>query len=376
MRLAFALYKYFPYGGLARDFLRIARRCLEKGHTVDVYVMKWEDATADGLTVHVLPSKGLSNHSRVADFHRQLADKLQNENYDGVIGFNKIPNLDVYYAADPCYIERFENASVMQKLNPRYKFYSSVERQVFGVDSQTVCLMISDVQATLFRKYYGVADERLVMLPPGIDIDRRRPENVDDSREKFREEHGFSKEDIIILLVGSGFKTKGVDRAILSLASLPSKLKKRTTLMIVGEGKHAAYKRLAAKNKVTDNVRFMGGRADVPEFLLGADVLVHPARKENTGTAILEAMVAGLPMLVTEVCGYAKHVKNAQAGIVLREPFVQEELNQQLNDMLLKNKDRWIKNALHYAETEDLYSMPKKAVDSIEKIITGRMNAV
>ena len=42
MRLAFALYKYFPFGGLARDFMRIADVCLAKGHTVDVFVMQWE----------------------------------------------------------------------------------------------------------------------------------------------------------------------------------------------------------------------------------------------------------------------------------------------------------------------------------------------
>ena len=42
MRLAFALYKYFPYGGLARDFMRIADICLEKGYQVDVYVMEWQ----------------------------------------------------------------------------------------------------------------------------------------------------------------------------------------------------------------------------------------------------------------------------------------------------------------------------------------------
>ena len=29
MRLAFVLYKYFPYGGLQRDMLKIARVCLE-----------------------------------------------------------------------------------------------------------------------------------------------------------------------------------------------------------------------------------------------------------------------------------------------------------------------------------------------------------
>ena len=37
MKLAFALFKYFPYGGLERDFLRIAKECQSRGHEIFVY---------------------------------------------------------------------------------------------------------------------------------------------------------------------------------------------------------------------------------------------------------------------------------------------------------------------------------------------------
>jgi UDP-glucose:(heptosyl)LPS alpha-1,3-glucosyltransferase len=39
MRLAFVLYKYFPYGGLQRDALRIARACAARGHAVHFHVL-------------------------------------------------------------------------------------------------------------------------------------------------------------------------------------------------------------------------------------------------------------------------------------------------------------------------------------------------
>ena len=64
-------------------------------------------------------------------------------------------------------------------------------------------------------------------------------------------------------------------------------------------------------------MQFLGGRSDVPRFLLGADLLIHPAYHENTGTALLEALVAGLPVLVTDVCGYAHYIAEADAGRVL-----------------------------------------------------------
>ena len=42
MQLAFCLYKYFPFGGLQRDFLRIALACQARGNAIRVYVLEWE----------------------------------------------------------------------------------------------------------------------------------------------------------------------------------------------------------------------------------------------------------------------------------------------------------------------------------------------
>ena len=39
MQLAFVLYKYFPFGGLQRDFMRIALECQKRGHQIRVYTM-------------------------------------------------------------------------------------------------------------------------------------------------------------------------------------------------------------------------------------------------------------------------------------------------------------------------------------------------
>jgi len=372
MHLAFALYKYFPYGGLARDFMRIANVCLAHGHSVDVYVMEWHGEPIADYNVHVLSSKGWSNHAKVNDFHKQLAQQLKTSAYDGVIGFNKIPNVDVYYAADPCYIDRFGGSFSLAKLTSRYRFYAGVEKAVFGEGCKTLCLMISDIQAELFKKHYQTPQQRLLMLPPGIDPSRRRPADAMQKRLGFRRELQIKEGGLLVLMVGTGFKTKGVDRAMTAIAALPEALLKKAYLVVVGEDDIAQYERLATDKGIADHVRFMGGRPDVPEFLLAADLLLHPARKDNTGTVILEALVAGLPVLVTDVCGYAKYIEQAEAGLLISSPFEQAELNQQLAEMLLSDeRAKWSTNGLVYADNEDLYSMPDRAVEAIEQYITG-----
>ena len=45
------------------------------------------------------------------------------------------------------------------------------------------------------------------------------------------------------------------------------------------------------------------------------------------------SMASGLPVLVTDVCGYAFHIEQAQAGVVLNSPFDQAALNKALANM-------------------------------------------
>jgi GT2 family glycosyltransferase len=91
--------------------------------------------------------------------------------------------------------------------------------------------------------------------------------------------------------------------------------------------------RALARKADRDRVRFLGFREDIPELMAAADVLVHPSRLDVTGQVILEAIVNGLPAVVTGLCGFAEHVKKSGAGIVLPEPFSQAELQAALARM-------------------------------------------
>ena len=55
MKLAFCLYKYFPFGGLQRDFLRIALACQARGHDIRVYTLDWEGEVPAGFELVRVP---------------------------------------------------------------------------------------------------------------------------------------------------------------------------------------------------------------------------------------------------------------------------------------------------------------------------------
>jgi UDP-glucose:(heptosyl)LPS alpha-1,3-glucosyltransferase len=116
------------------------------------------------------------------------------------------------------------------------------------------------------------------------------------------------------------------------------------------------------------NVRLFQGRDDIPRFLQGANFLLHPARHENTGTIIVEAIVAGLPVLTTATCGYAFHVEAAAAGRVVASPFRQAVLDNTLQEMLRSGeRDTWSSNGIAYGRAEDLYSLHERAAEYIHQ---------
>ena len=366
MILAFALFKYFPFGGLQRDFLRIALECQKRGHEIRVYTTSWQGDCPEGFEIQTLSVKGNSNHKRMLDFQTQIQNAIAIEPVDLLTGFNKLEGLDVYYAADTCYKEKaLSSRGWWYRLTSRYKQYAAFEEAVFSEKSQTLSLLISRLQKPVFQQHYQTPDDRIILLPPGISKDRCRPDNADIIRQNFRQEFNLQEHEKLVLMVGSGFKTKGLDRAIRAIADLPEPQKSATHLFVIGQDKKSSFVQLAKQLSV-ENIQFLSGRDDIPRFLLGADLLIHPAYNENTGTVLLEALVAGLPVLTTDVCGYAHYITDADAGRVVCSPFSQEDLNAQTAYMLSSDlQETWQKNAVAFSQTADLFSMPEKAANIV-----------
>ena len=132
MIVAFCLYKYFPFGGLQRDFMRIAQTVAARGHHVRVYTQSWEGECPDVFELIKVPVKSHTNHGRNAEYFAWVQKHLREHPVDKVVGFNKMPGLDVYYAADVCYAEKVaQEKGFFYRLTSRYRHYAAFERATF-----------------------------------------------------------------------------------------------------------------------------------------------------------------------------------------------------------------------------------------------------
>ena len=371
VRVAFAIFKFFPHGGVARDLRKIAGHCLERGHDVTVYAMEWEGPPLDGATSAVLPAKGLRSHVRQRRFAAEVAAQVRAQPPDLLVGMNKMPGLDVYFAGDSCFEDKArEQRPWVYRLTPRYRHFAAFEAAVFDVAATTRILAISPTQNEIYRRLYGTPAHRFHAIPPGVERDRATANGV--CTATVRRSLGIGEGRLALLFVGSGFVKKGLDRALKGVSALPDDLRVRVQLLVAGDDHPGRFQRLARRLGIAEQVSFLGGRDDVPALLRAADGLVLPAYDENTGTAILEGLVAGLPVLATANCGYAHYVQRAGAGLVTPMPFRQEAFNADLQRLLTSpERDEWSRRGPRLAQTEDLHGMAERSVQVLERIAAG-----
>lgn len=144
------------------------------------------------------------------------------------------------------------------------------------------------------------------------------------SRNDMREETGLSKSAYVFLYSGTLFTLKGVDVLLRSFARVQNNASE-SILAIAGPDDdnrmtRARLEKLADSLNITYAVRFLGALSwqVLAQYYLSADVFVLPTRKDTWGKVLVEAGLAGLPLITTDVCGGAGIlVQNNRNGYVI-----------------------------------------------------------
>jgi glycosyltransferase involved in cell wall biosynthesis len=123
------------------------------------------------------------------------------------------------------------------------------------------------------------------------------------------------KDARILLAVSRLTEQKGIDVALRALPLLPGD----TVLVVLGDGpEREALTELARELGVERRVFLLGRVPDVAAWLRRAHLLVHPARWEGFGLGVLEAMLAGLPVVASRVSSLPELVIDGETGVLVQ----------------------------------------------------------
>jgi len=360
-RIALAIQRLAPAGGLEQHAIRLAAALAARG-AAPTFVTSRRPARPIPFEVLSLPSRGRTNHGRLAAFAADAARAVREGRFELAVAFHAIPGFPMLFLADP---SRARPAGV-RALLPRGRTFAALERRAFAADGAELALVLSGVQLEGFAGGHPGSQARFELLPPTLP--RRSapvaPPSPTD-REAARRRLGASR-GRILLWVGLQARTKGLDRALAAIADCPD-----AELLVTGLDPDSRWGRTMRRESVrlgvAARVRWLGfaDEAALADAFLAADLLIHPSRADVTGTVILEAMSSGLGVIATSVCGYAEHVAKADAGVVLPDPFRAADLAAALASATTDRLARWSGNALAYAGTDGLYGGLEHAAELI-----------
>ncbi len=121
----------------------------------------------------------------------------------------------------------------------------------------------------------------------------------------------------VLLAVSRLVPQKGLELAVHALAALPPR-HDDALLVVLGEGQlRGDLTALARSLGVADRVLLPGRSGDVAAWLRRAELFVHPARWEGFGLVLLEAMLAGLPIVATRVSSIPEIVADGETGLLV-----------------------------------------------------------
>lgn len=373
MKLAFAIFRYFPFGGLQRDMLAIAQAAQQLGHSVSIFCESWQGEKISGIDVVEIKSWGFFNVAGVKNFVTAFQQQFQRDQFDLLVGFNKIPGLDVYFAGDTCFAHKaYSERNWLYRLAPRSRLYLAYERAVFSITSDTQILSLVAAEQKLFARYYATFTERFHLLPPGISVAHIACADPQAARVVLRNELSLSADTKIILCLGSGYKTKGVDISINIFAELKKITTEKVALVIVGNDDPSPYRQQAAQLGISEHVFFLGPRSPIGDLLHAVDLLLHPARKELAGNVILEAMLCGRPVVASHHCGYAHYISEQQMGELIPTGVLPVSIAVQIKNILALGADVFLARGANFTQASDVFSRPIVAVAALEKIAANK----
>lgn len=183
---------------------------------------------------------------------------------------------------------------------PKARLRAGFLRALFAM---TTGFMVSGALNADYYRHYGADPSTFFLLPWAVDNARFEEAGrmTADGRLALRERYGIGPDEIVIL-----YSAKLVARKEpMTLLRAFARMKQRASLLFLGDGPLREPLERAVHDGGIERVRFAGfiNQRELPRHYGIGDVFVLPSSYEPRGAVINEAMVLGLPIVVTDRCG-------------------------------------------------------------------------
>jgi len=315
-RVAVFVEKFGMPGGSERFTQETVLRMADTGRfDFHVFANRWNCSRSD-ISFYRVPMVRFPRPLRPWLFVHLARRMIDRGVFDVIHSHHAFPGADIvslHGTTRRFWVEQIQRRSV--RLFDRVS--DSIDASMMAGGARTTFLPVSTLVIETYRRTFGELPGHWSVVHPGADTARMY--GSPDARRAAREVLGMQDDELVFLFVGMNFEVKGLHRIIESLAiAAPRVAPLRVRLLVVGRGDAERYAALARTLGIADRVSFAGVQdCGLERYYHAADAFVMLSVYETFCMAALEAMAAGLPVIITERMGIRDLVRDGEHGYVV-----------------------------------------------------------
>lgn len=347
MKIALIVFQFIKEkGGVESYVFNLSRQLLNHGHEVHIFAHRFRQDQEKSLIFHYIPAITFWSPLKYWTFaiNAPKIVKKTGIQFDIVHGFTQTLFQDIYRVGGGCHWDYMMHTyplmhtafgRIVMCLNPRHSSLLILEKIILKQKRYRQITCISEQCKREIMRHYKLPANDIEVIYNGVDTDAFTPRARLQYRDTVRAKYRITSDEVLLLFVGSGFKRKGLKYVI---TAVPLIKDKKIKLLVVGKGKVREYQKLAKDNGISDKIIFAGVHKNIQEIYAAGDIFVFPSEYDAFGTACLEAMASGLPVVVSKTSGVSEIIMQGKEGFVINHPINAKEMVIYIDALLDKEK--------------------------------------
>ncbi len=366
MKIAVVIPKFGLVGGAEKFVYQLTEQlAFQEDLEIHVFANQWSMGNAP-ITFHKVPIIPFPRFMRPISFAYFSNKRIRSKVYDLVHSHDRIFRMDLFT------MHGIPHKTWIKEV--RRKHLSLFDRSTAWVEEKgltglhiPMILPVSTLVKDELLKLYDIPESKIHVIHPGVSTNRFSVFDRETCRHEIRQRHGLSSSDVVVLFVGMNFEIKRLDLVIQGIAGLVNKDRRlyRVKLLVVGRGNTNKYLTLAKDLGISDRVVFIGVTHEVEKYYMASDIFVMPSRFDTFGLAVLEAMMAELPVIISQKVGARDLIESGVQGFVLSDDPSPADVAEKL--AVLMEREKRLKMGKNAQEVALQYTWDRTA-DQVQEL--------
>jgi len=341
-KIAVVIPKYGLIGGAEQFAAELTGRLiLQTGYDFHLFANRLQSPVS-GLIYHRVPIISFPKFFTTVSFAYFVRRRLEKNNFTLVHSHERI------YAADIFTLHgiphRYWIKHIRRKKMSLYDLATAwVEKKLVYQGGCRKFVAVSALTKEIFLREYAIDPGKIEVIHPGVDLSAYERYDQETVRQKIRQELGIAAGESLILFASMNFEIKGLDAVLMSLAKLNAQ-SFPFKLLVAGKGNIKKYSKIAERAQIAPRVIFTGplAKEKLIQMYLAGDLYMMLSEFDTFGMVVLEAMAAGLPVIVSASVGARDIVTEGKNGFIVKDTTASGAIADKIRFLLNKDSRRQI----------------------------------